>query len=129
MERATIFDKMRLAAQREGELNSAIYFQILSFAHRALGLNLQDRITEFDAFKEGDFWHDRIDSLLKKANKEKCAGALVEQCTKYIQGCSASALTRLITDVTTILEINSPSKKAQQGGPGYPSQGAGSPDP
>ena len=124
MERATIFDKMRLAAQRENQFDSAVYFQILSFAYRALGLKLQERDEEFDGFNSHDFWHSRIDSLLKKAQKESCATALVEKCTIYIQGCTASSLTRLTLEISTILEINGTKENAQQGVAPYVAQGA-----
>lgn len=105
MERATIFDKMRLAAQREKQFVYSAYYQVLSDANRCLGLKLQDRTEEADGYQDRESWAGGVDSLLKKAKKEAVVEALVDRCMAFAQSCTAPTLDKLTTDAAALLEI------------------------
>jgi tetratricopeptide (TPR) repeat protein len=108
MERGIIYDKMRLAAQREKQFVSAVYCQILSDAHRCLGLKLQGRKDEFEGYVDRESWLDSIEDLLAKAKKGNAwASVLSQQCMAFVKVCSVSALDKLSMDVADILGIES----------------------
>lgn len=106
MECSTIYDKMRLASQREKQFNYAVYYQILSDANRAVGLKLQKREKELDSFKGREFWTDNIEPLLKKAKKETLAENLIERSIVFSISCTAAALNKLATEIAKLLEIS-----------------------
>ncbi len=106
MEHATIFDKMRLAAQREKQFVSATYYQVLSDASRAVGLKLQKRTEEFNDHKDRSYWIDNIGSLLKKAKKETLIEDLTDKCMVFSRSCTTSALEELAIDIAQLLEIS-----------------------
>lgn len=107
VERATIFDKMRLAAQREKQFVIAAYYQVLSDANRCISLKLHEGTEEVDRYNERESWIDGIDSLLKKAKKEIFIEPLVGRCMAFAQLSTAPALDKLAIEVPTLLEINS----------------------
>lgn len=107
MERAIIFDKMRLAAQREKQFTYAAYYQVISLANSSVGLNLQERTGELDGYMDREYWINKIDSLLKKANKETLVEVLADRCVVFARSCTATALDMLATDVAELLEIGS----------------------
>jgi hypothetical protein len=107
MERAIIFDKMRLAAQREKQFVYAAYYQVLSDANWSVGLKLQERTGELDGCSDRESWVNRVDSLLKKAKKETLVEPLADRCVVFARSCTAPALDKLATDVAALLEIGS----------------------
>lgn len=106
MERATIYDKMRLASQREKRFNHAIYFQVLSNATRAIGLKIQKREEELGAYKEREFWVGDIEALLKKAKKETLAGGIADSSMEFSRTCTEAALQKLASKIAGALEIS-----------------------
>lgn len=105
MERATIFDKMRLAAQREKQFVHAVYYQVLSDANRCVGLKLQERKEELDSYKDSESWSDSVDALLAKAKKDQLAEALTARCMVFAKACTNDALEQLATGTAALLGI------------------------
>lgn len=107
MERAIIFDKMRLAAQREKQFVYAGYYQVLSDANRSVGLNLQERMEELNGYLNRESWINRLNSLMKKAKKETIVESLADRCVNFARSCTINALDELSTDIAVLLEIES----------------------
>ena len=81
MERSIVYDKMRLALQREGKNKAAIRFGIFAFLSRAIGLHIQRRTDEFRSFTSNKNIQKTVKTLLKKAERED----LVNLITTVIQ--------------------------------------------
>jgi len=121
MECAAIYDKMRLASQREKYFSHAVYYQVLSSASRAVGLKLQERNEELNDFKERELWLDGLEALLQKAKKESLAPGIADKGVEFLRSCTEKALEKLATDVAKMLEI-SPDESAIEK-TGVPDQG------
>ena len=67
MEHSQIYDKMRLFLQREGKMERAVVFGILSLISWELGLRLQKRKKEYATYKAVE---KTVFALLKKAKQE-----------------------------------------------------------
>jgi hypothetical protein len=106
MDISTIYDKMRLASQREKQFTYAVYYQILSDANGAVGLKLQKREEELDTFKAREFWANNIEALLKKAEKETLGDDLVKRCMIFSRSCTVAALHKLTRDIAELLGIS-----------------------
>ena len=106
MECAAIYDKMRLASQREKYFSHAVYYQLLSNASRAVGLKLQERNEELSNFKERDLWLDGVETLLKKAKKEDLTPSIADKSLEFSRSCTEKALQRLATDTAKMLEVS-----------------------
>lgn len=105
MEASIIYDKMRLASQREKQFTNSVYYQIISNANRAIGLKLQEREKEIDRFVTPEFWAKNIEGLLKKAKSETLAEVLVDKCIIFSQTCTSSGLKTLDADIKNLLKI------------------------
>lgn len=112
MDRSTIFDKMRLAAQREKEYSNASYFQILSEANTAVGLKLQNR-EEPDDYENHPGLSDRAKKLLKKEGKERLAPELAAAYADFTTSRTNKALERLEDQLEEILEISPPTSESE----------------
>jgi tetratricopeptide (TPR) repeat protein len=106
MDVSTIYDKMRLASQREKQFTYAVYYQILSDANGAVGLKLQKREEELDTFKVREFWANKIEALLKKAEEETLVDDLVNRCMVFSRSCTVAALHKLVKDIPGLLGIS-----------------------
>jgi len=105
IDRSIIFDKMRLAAQREQEYLCAAQFQILSEANTAVGLKLQDREEPCD-YESSLELSDRVKKLLKKADKGNLCSEVTIAYADFIKLRTNEALKRLEGEIEKILEIS-----------------------
>jgi len=106
MDRSVIYDKMRLAAQREKHLPHVICWKILSIANRAVGLNLQRRGAELYPLRNRDIFINGVSPLLKKAKLLHLSESLVECWERFARDCSNPALNTLEADLHRLLEID-----------------------
>jgi len=70
MDHCNIYDKMRLFLQREGKVDRAVSFGVLSFLSWAVGLHRQKRKAELSSYISPDNVEAILHKLLKKAGKE-----------------------------------------------------------
>ena len=106
MNYAKIFDKMRLAAHRERHLVQAVYYRVLSLANKAVGLKLQNREKELDAFKDRLFWANSLLPTLKKAKKDFLLEKLTDVCMKFSRSCTVYCISLLAKEIESLLEID-----------------------
>jgi len=106
MECAAIYDKMRLASQREKYFSHAVYYQLLSNASRAVGLKLQERNEELSNFMERELWLDGVETLLKKEKKEALSPRIADKGLEFSRSCTDKALQKLATDTAKMLEVS-----------------------
>lgn len=105
MQLSAIYDKMRLASQRQKQFTHAVYYQMLSDGNTALGLKLQKREEELDRFKVCESWTGKIQALLKKAKRETLADDLVNRCMIFSRSFTPAALDNLTRDIAELLGI------------------------
>jgi tetratricopeptide (TPR) repeat protein len=104
MEASVIYDKMRLASQRENQFTYSVYYQILSNANRAVGLKLQEREKELDRFMAPEFWAKSIEGLLKKTKNQTLSEVLVDKCMIFSRTCTSRGLKTLDADIKNLLK-------------------------
>lgn len=84
-ERSTIYDKMRLFLQRDGNNLLAVHFGILSYAHSLSALRAQSRGQELEASQAPEKMAALVDRLLRKAKRTDLHGATLECLMAFIQ--------------------------------------------
>lgn len=94
--KSAIMDKMRLAAQREGDFLPACYFAVLSLAAHAVGRHYQS--PEFDAsafYSDETKWEKAVANLLKKAGLGYLQAAVINAGMSFALVCSTDAYSEL----------------------------------
>ena len=78
MDLSIIWDKMRLHLQREGKNDYAVQFAVWSYVAWAVGLYMQKREDELEAYKAEINIQKALETCLRKANKEFLTDRLVK---------------------------------------------------
>ncbi len=105
MRLATIYDKMRLASQREKYFSHAVCYQVLSKAIRATSWQLKDEKEHVSRFQEPEIWFNGLEALLKKGKKEAFAQDIVDKALEFSRSCTQEAFQKLAADIAELLEI------------------------
>jgi tetratricopeptide (TPR) repeat protein len=104
-ERESIFDKMRLSAQREQRFDYAIYYQMLSDANGRISFKLHGGIEGLDELNHRDIFANKINVLLRKAKKESNLEILVDMYMFFVKSCTSSDISRFAARVASLLQI------------------------
>lgn len=97
-----IYDKLRLAHQREGRHREAIVFGILCFAWECIALAQQNRDWSF-LMEEPDRWLKQVKKSLKAIHKEDKAEIIVSECTLFARRPHEQGVDGLISAIRELL--------------------------
>lgn len=95
-QRSSVYDKLRLAFQREGKHREAVEFGILCLAWECIALAEQDRDWSF-LVEEPDRWLKQIKKSLKVIASEKESEVILAKCLSFAREPSEAAIKTLIS--------------------------------
>lgn len=106
MQHSEIYDKIRVAFEREKLFVDASGYNILSMAHRSLGLHLQGRREELEDIQQEDFWQEWTAKTLKKAGLSEKQPEIIKQCLKCVQSPSERKIEDLRQYLDEVLQVS-----------------------
>lgn len=113
MEQSTIYDKMRLFLQREGQPALATAYGIASHFSWGLGLHRQKRVDELERHISQDVIRDTVSKLLKKAKMPNKIDSILEVLDGPRTNIGRLAPDQLIKKVCDVLDTP-PEYQAEQ---------------
>ena len=106
MRYSEIYDKIRVAYEREKLFADAAAYNILSMANQCLGLHLQGRKEELEGIQQEDFWHNWTAKTLKKAGLLDKQAIIIKECLEAIQNPSGEKVKNLHQYLSETLAIS-----------------------
>ena len=107
MDLSIIWDKMRLHLQREGKNNYAVQFTVLSYLSWAVGLYMQKRKDELEAYKTVTNMQKALKASLHKANKEFLTDRLVKIISNSLNNLPAVDYKEIAKTIQEEMKLNS----------------------
>jgi hypothetical protein len=107
MELSSIWDKMRLFLQREGKNDYAVQFAVWSYISWAVGLYMQKREDELEAYKAETNIQKALKTSLHKADKEFLTDRLVKIILNSLNNLPAFDYKEIAETVREEMKLNS----------------------
>lgn len=107
MDLSIIWDKMRLYLQREGKNDYAVQFAVWSYLSWAVGLHMQKREDELEAYKAETNIQKALKTSLHKAEKEFLTDRLVEIILDSLNKLPVVDYKEIAETVHEVMKLNS----------------------